>query len=287
MKVKIMTDVNAGLDYLNNPYDVTILRSSVNFKDEVLVDGIDITSVEFYERLNNVQTKEDIPSTSAPSLGSIYDTFDKFVEEGYTDVIHFPISFELSSTGKSVLQVAEEYKDKLNVVVINTKGATYLQAYLVLNACKMLEENKTVEDIVAASNKLIENWCLYFVVGDLNFLIKNGRLSNAAGFIGNLLKIKPLIKLTGEGKLEQFEKVKTMKKAQAQVIEYVKEHLANKSNYKLAIVHTCKQEDICEFKLMIETEFPNVDIIEEALLAPAVGAHVGPNVYGLCALVLE
>ena len=179
------------------------------------------------------------------------------------------------------------YKGKVSNVAQRLSYALQLRHIKQIDLCKMLEENKTVEDIVAASNKLIENWCLYFVVGDLNFLIKNGRLSNAAGFIGNLLKIKPLIKLTSEGKLEQFEKVKTMKKAQAQVIEYVKEHLANKSNYKLAIVHTCKQEDICEFKLMIETEFRNVDIIEEALLAPAVGAHVGPNVYGLCALVLE
>ena len=287
MKVGIMTDVNAGLDYLNYPYNVTILRSSVNFKDEVFVDGIDITSAEFYERLNKVETKEDIPSTSAPSLGSIYDTLDKFVEEGYTDIIHFPISFELSSTGKSVLQVAEEYKDKINVTVINTKGATYLQAYLVLNACKMLEENKSIEEIVNASNKLIDNWCLYFVVSDLTFLIKNGRLSNAAGFIGNLLKIKPLLKLTEEGKLLQFEKIKTTKRAQAQVIEYVKEHLNEKSNYKLAIVHTCKQEDIYEFKTMVEEAFPNVEVIEDALLAPAVGAHVGPNVYGLCAVVLD
>ena len=140
MKVKIMTDVNAGLDYLNNPYDITILRSTVNFKDEVLVDGIDISSTDFYERLGKVQNKEDIPSTSAPSLGSIYETFDKLIEEGYTHIIHFPISFELSSTGQSVLQVAEEYKDKINVTVINTKGATYLQAYLVLNACKMIEK---------------------------------------------------------------------------------------------------------------------------------------------------
>ena len=287
MKVGIMTDVNAGLDYLNYPYNVTILRSSVNFKDEVFVDWIDITSAEFYERLNKVETKEDIPSTSAPSLGSIYDTLDKFVEEGYTDIIHFPISFELSSTGKSVLQVAEEYKDKINVTVINTKGATYLQAYLVLNACKMLEENKSIEEIVNASNKLIDNWCLYFVVSDLTFLIKNGRLSNAAGFIGNLLKIKPLLKLTEEGKLLQFEKIKTTKRAQAQVIEYVKEHLNEKSNYKLAIVHTCKQEDIYEFKTMVEEAFPNVEVIEDALLAPAVGAHVGPNVYGLCAVVLD
>ena len=38
---------------------------------------------------------------------------------------------------------------------------------------------------------------------------------------------------------------------------------------------------------MVEEAFPNEESIEVVLLAPAVGAHVGPNVYGLCALVLE
>lgn len=287
MKVGIMTDVNAGLDYLNCPYDVTILRSSVNFKDEVLVDGIDITSTEFYDRLKNISNKEDIPSTSAPSLGSIYDAFDKFVEEGYTHVLHFPISFELSGTGKSVVQVAEEYKDKLNITVINTKSAGYLQAYLVLNACKMIEENKSIEDVIYMTNKIIENWCLYFVVGDLNYLIKNGRLSNAAGFIGNLLKIKPLLKLTEEGKLFQFEKIKTLKRAQSQIVEYVKDFVKDAKKYKLVIMHSCEKPEIEEFKVIVKEIFTDIDDIEDALVTPAVGAHVGPNVYGLGAIILE
>ena len=287
MKVGIMTDVNAGLDYVKHSYNVTVLRSSVNFKDEILVDGIDITSNEFYERIRNITSKEDIPSTSAPSLGSIYDAFDKYIEEGYTHVIHFPISFELSATGKTVTQVAEEYKDKLNVTVINTKAAGYLQAYLVLNACKMLESGATIEEIVSRSNFLIENWCLYFVVGDLNYLVKNGRLSNATGFIGNLLKIKPLLKLTEDGKLFQFEKIKTMKKALTQIVEYVTEHIKDAKKYELLILHTATQEELEEIRAILKETFPQIDYIEDYLVTPAVGAHVGAGVIGLGAIVLE
>ena len=126
MKIGISTDVNAGLDYVNNPYDIKVLRSSVNMDGQVYVDGIDIRADEFYDKLSKITKREDIPSTSAPALGDVYDLFDYYVENGYTHVIHFPISFALSATGSTVKQVSEEYKDKINVTVIDTKAACFV-----------------------------------------------------------------------------------------------------------------------------------------------------------------
>ena len=82
MKIAIMTDVNAGLDYIGYDSGIACLRSSVNFLNEVLVDGIDIKADEFYERIKNITDPKDIPSTSAPAIGDIMDTIEKFIEEG-------------------------------------------------------------------------------------------------------------------------------------------------------------------------------------------------------------
>ena len=83
MKIAIMTDVNAGLDYVGYDTGITCLRSTVNFKNEFLVDGIDIKADEFYRRISQITNASDIPSTSAPSLGDIYDAIDNFIEQGY------------------------------------------------------------------------------------------------------------------------------------------------------------------------------------------------------------
>ena len=81
MKIAIMTDVNAGLDYVGYDAGIYCLRSSINFPNEKpLVDGIDIKADEFYERIKNIHNSSEIPSTSAPSLADIYDTFDKLIE---------------------------------------------------------------------------------------------------------------------------------------------------------------------------------------------------------------
>ena len=71
MKIAIMTDVNAGLDYVGYDTGITCLRSTVNFKNEVLVDGIDIKADEFYRRISQITNASDIPSTSA-LLWAIY-----------------------------------------------------------------------------------------------------------------------------------------------------------------------------------------------------------------------
>ena len=54
MKIAVMTDVNAGLDYIGYDSGIACLRSSVNFGEEVLVDGIDIKADEFYERISQI-----------------------------------------------------------------------------------------------------------------------------------------------------------------------------------------------------------------------------------------
>lgn len=281
MKIGIMTDVNAGLDYINKKTDIICLRSSVNFKNEVLVDGIDIKADEFYERIKDITDKENIPSTSAPALGDIYDAFDYFVEQGYTDVIHFPISFQLSATGPTVKQVALEYQDKLNIIVIDTKLACYLQGYLAVNAEEMAKNGATVQEIVDKSERLIENSQAYFVVNNLNYLVKNGRLSGAAGFFGSLLKIKPVLEISKEGKIVTKEKIKSHRKAVERAIELILEYIDGKENVKLLLLHSLCSETIEEMKQVILSKRPDITDVEIHYITPAVGAHIGAGVVGI------
>lgn len=281
MKIAIMTDVNAGLDYVPHSKDIVILRSTVNFGNEILVDGKDITAEEFYNRIQKVQTREDIPSTSAPALGDIYDAFDRFIELGYTHVIHFPISFELSGTGKNVVQVAEEYKDKLEVTVVNTKTACYMQGYLALNAYNMAQQGLPYDEIVKRSLELADQTNIYFAVQNLDYLVKNGRLSGASGFVGTLLKIKPILEITPEGKITTKEKVKTSKRALQRLVELAIEAMGDHQNCIVVVLHSLAKEDAEYIKNELINQKPELGEIDIQFVAPAVGAHVGCGVSGV------
>ena len=286
MKIAVMTDVNAGLDYIGYDSGITCLRSSVNFPNEVLVDGIDIKADEFYERIKNITDPKDIPSTSAPAMGDIINAIEKFIEEGYTDVVHFPISFKLSSTGSMVSQVAEEYADKIRVHVIDTKEACFMQGYLALNAKKMIEDGASVQEIIDRSNYLINNGKAYFVVEDLNYLVKNGRLSGMSGFMGNILKIKPVLELDSDGYIVTKEKIRTYSKAIDKLIELVLEQIKDKQNVIMFGFHSLKEDTIKNVLEKIKEARPDILNVEIHYITPAVGAHIGAGVIGVGTYIL-
>lgn len=288
MKIGIMTDVNAGLDYLGYDTQIPCLRSTVNFKEKSYVDGIDIHADEFYQRISEIKKASDIPSTSAPSIADIYDKLDTFVKEGYTDVIHFPISFALSSTGETVQKIAEEYKGKLNVYVINTKAAAYLQGYIALTAKKMADEGASVEEIIQYANYLIEHNHAYFVVNNLEYLVKNGRLSNSQGVLGTLFKIKPILEINKEGKIVAVEKVRIYQKALEKSIQLILDYVKDAKKAKMLIFHSLKEDSVAFIKSELLNRRPDLCTdLEIHFITPAVGAHIGAGVVAVGAFILE
>lgn len=82
MKIGITSDCSSGLEYAPFEHHIKITRTTIHFKDEELIDGIDIKAEEFYRRLKETDI---VPSTSAPSLGEISKRVEELKAEGCTD----------------------------------------------------------------------------------------------------------------------------------------------------------------------------------------------------------
>jgi len=283
-KIAIISDVNSGLDYIGYDPDIPLLRSIVNFEDEHYVDGIDIKADEFYKKLRNTKI---IPSTSAPTVGEAMELLDKLVQDGYTDVIMYSISYKLSSIGQMVETLVEDYSSKIGIHVVDTKLATYMQGYLAVRAKEMAAEGKTVKEILDYSYYLIDNQHAYFVVDDLNYLVKNGRLSGAAGFIGNILRIKPVLELTKDGRITSILKVKTHKRAVETAWNKFYEEIKDAKKVKAFVLHTEREEDAKLYAKQITELCSNVEEVEIHMVTPAVGAHIGCGIIGFGYFILE
>ncbi len=286
-KIAIISDVNAGLDYIGRDAGIPTLRSMINFGDEHYIDGIEIKAAEFYEKVKVKLAEKIIPSTSAPTVGEAMELIEKLIKDGYTDIIMYSISYKLSSIGQMVESIRPEYEDKINIHVVDTKTAAYLQGFLAVTAKEMADEGKSVVEILERTKFLRENSHAYFVVDDLSFLVKNGRLSGAAGFFGGLLKIKPLLEITDDGRIVTFEKIKTHARAveRAKIVFLEKVQTAKK--VKIIIFHTCRENDAIELKKYMSTQVPQAVDIEVHMITPAVGAHIGLGVLGIGYYVLE
>lgn len=283
-KIAIITDVNAGLDYEKRQLNIPVLRSMIHFGDEHYVDGIDMKADEFYERLQNTTV---IPSTSAPTIGEAMELLDRLVEEGYTDAIMYSISSEMSCIYQMMLSLAEEYSDRIRLHVFDTHVATYLQGYMAECAYDMAEEGKSVEEILEYSQYLRDNQHTYFIVDNLNYLVKNGRLKGFAGAIGALLKIKPILEIDTQGRIVVNTKVRTHSKAVEEALNKVLEEIGKAKKVKMFIFHTCREEDAKLLMKKIKNQNPKFADIDVHMVTPAVGAHIGPGILGLGYFILE
>lgn len=286
-KIAIVSDVNAGLDYLGYNPKIPVLRSVINFGEEHFIDGIDIRAEEFYEKLSKITLSKDIPSTSAPTVGETMELIERLMEEGYTDIIMYAISYQLSSIGSTFESMKREYGDKVNIHVVDTKTAGYLQGYLAVEAKRMAEEGNTVKEILDYSKKLKQTHHAYFVVDDLSYLVKNGRLSGMSGFLGGLFKIKPVLEITKDGKIVPKEKVKTHRRAVERAIQLVEEGIIEAKKVKLFVFHTLREEDAKEILNYFQETHGDRAECELHMVTPAVGAHIGTKILGIGYFILD
>ncbi|MCR3906051.1 MAG: DegV family protein [Tenericutes bacterium] len=275
-KIAILTCSNAGLDYLDYPKDIRILRSVIHFgTDESYDDFVQMDAKTFYERIS--KDPNDIPKTSYVSPGRMIEIFEELEKEGYEEALVITISSQLSGLYEAVKRVAKDVN--LKVTVFDSLTLAYAEAYMVLEAHRLVEEGKSVEDIIKYLEKIRDNDCVYVAVDTLLYLVKNGRLSKLQGTLGTMLQLKPLLVLGDDGKVQSLEKIRTTHKAQQRVLEkYIED--TKDLNVLTFISHAHNEEAVQWFKDEIKKVFPERDVIS-AYLTPVVGAHTGPKGIGL------
>lgn len=275
-KIAILACSNAGLDYLDYPKDIRILRSVIHFgTDEAYDDYVGIDAKTFYERIKN--DPDDIPRTSYVSPGTMIQYFEELEKEGYEEAIVITISSKLSGLYEAVKRNAEEVK--LKVTVFDSLTLAYAEAFMALEAHRLAGEGKTVAEILPHLEKIRDNNKVYFAVDTLLYLVKNGRLSKLQGTLGTMLQLKPVLQIDKEGKVETVEKIRTIHKAHQRVMEkYIED--TKGLNVVTYISHAHADEYIDWFKAEIKKAFPEREVVV-AYLTPVVGAHTGPKALGV------
>lgn len=275
-KTAILVCSNAGLDYLEYPKDITILRSVIHFgTDESYDDFIDMDAKTFYERIT--KDPNDIPKTSYVSVGRMIEFFEDLEKKGYEEALVITISSELSGLYEAVKRTASEVNIK--VTAFDSKTLAYAEAYMALEAHKLANEGKTAKEIIPYLEKIRDNDMIYFAVNTLLYLVKNGRLSKLSGTLGTMLQLKPLLMIGDNGKVETLEKIRTIHKAHQRVIEkYIED--TKGLDVITYISHAHADEYVDWFKNEIKKVFPNREVVV-AYLTPVVGAHTGPKGIGL------
>lgn len=280
-KIGLVVCGNSGVDYMKLDYPVKMIRSTLNLGGKEYEDYVDIQAKEFYDII--VANPDIDVSTSQTSTGKIASVYEELKDEGYSEVIAIVISSKLSGTYQGAV-LAKDMVPGINVYVIDSRSVSYGEAFLVLEAIKMIKAGHKTRDIIDKLEKIRDNIYIYVLVDTLKYLVKNGRLSATSGFLGTLLKIKPLLHVQRDGSLVPFEKIRTTGKAQQRLLEVVR-HDVDGKNVIMFIAYTNNLERAVEIKKEILAFRPDITV-ELVPLTPVVGAHAGPGTLGVGYIVL-
>jgi len=280
-KIGLVVCGNSGVDYMKLDYPVKMIRSTLNLNGKEYEDYVDIQAKEFYDII--VANPDIDVSTSQTSTGKIASVYEELKDEGYTDVLAIVISSKLSGTYQGAV-LAKDMVPGINVYVIDSRSVSFGEAFLVMEAIKMIKAGAKIRDIIDKLEKMRDHIYIYVLVDTLKYLVKNGRLSAASGFLGTLLKIKPLLHIQRDGSLVPFEKIRTTSKAQARLIEVIQSDIEGK-NVIMFIAYTNNEEKAAEIKQQILHVRPDITI-ELVPLTPVVGAHAGPGTLGVGYIIL-
>lgn len=285
-KIKILCTSTGAIQYAPKryqKYNIDIVDIHVSFKGQEYAES-EMDPQKFYAELETLENpKNNLPKTALPSILEIHSHFDKAVEEGYDTIIAYTISTGLGGTYNAFLTAIKEYDKKIDIHVVNTKGAAFVEGIHAVRAAEMAEKGYSVEQILKESDWAIKHQEFVGTDGKLDYLIYNGRLKGAKAFMGQMLKICPVLRFNREGELEAVESVRTQKKALVRVCELMKEIIGDRDpkDYFLYQVYTGEAmvDALCEAenKTGLKTNHEGV------VMTPASGCHNGPwlAAYGL------
>ena len=276
MKIAVVTDSGSGLSKQQaNELGLFYLPLQIMVNDDMYLDGENIQVEQIYEMLAQGQ----MPTTSMPPMGIIQETFEEIKAQGYDAVIAVPLTSGLSSTTSVMQAVAQQVELPLHVIEVYS--TCNIQLYIAKCAQQLVDKGFALDEIVARLKASVKESNTLIIPGDLQHLKRGGRLTPLAAALGGLLKIKPILQLNAgtNGKIDVFDKVRTMSKAmQKAVSTFAADGLDD--SYMFTVLHTAAEEDGLKLKALMEETFPGCDLYF-GLICPVISAHTGLGCMGI------
>ena len=278
----ILTDAAADLDAncLDMQSDVRVIPMSVILggKEYIYGPGGNLSQNYFYEMLKAGTSV----STSQINIESYIRFFEPILAGG-KDILYLCFSSGLSGMYQNALFAAEELRQEYpgrTIYCIDTLCAAPGEGFLVREAVQRKQDHwdlKTLAEWVEVNKNRVDHW---FTVNNLMYLHRGGRVSAASAVLGTALKIKPLLSVDTEGKLQVVGTSRGMKRAMTDLVDKMALRWMCEQSSSVTIVHADLQEQADRLQQMVEQKFPEASVYQ-AQIGPVIGSHTGSGLLGI------
>lgn len=235
---------------------VTTVPLTLTLGDESYVDDEKLNLIDFMQRMKNCTGRI---GSAAPSPALYQEAF-----RGARTSFAITLSSNLSSSYTSAMlgkRMAEDEDPNADVHVFDSKSASAGQVLLAVKLRRMIDEKLHKSEIVAKLESFIKDMKTYFVLDNLDNLVKNGRLNKIAGKIISILHIRPIMGSDGDGNIVMYGQARGEKQIISKLIDLVANSGRQLEGESMVITH-CNNPSLAE-KLQdaIMSRFPFKEII--------------------------
>ena len=272
--VIIATDSAADFE-LNELEEMNIacLPMSISFGENTYLENISITKEEFFER---IETDKNFPKTSQPSPALFEELFGK-AKENNDEVVYIPLSSGISGDYQTAA-MAKDLVGNDKIWLVDSLTCTGGQRLLVEEAVRMRDAGADGKTIFGAIEELKKRAAIYTIMDTMEYLVKNGRLSDRTYLLAKIGHIKPIMhcSLGTKGKPIIISKHIGMRRAMSYVVDRLFVEPPD-PKHPIYVMYSYEKENAIKLAERIrEAGFT----IEERQIVPVgatVGAHVGKN----------
>lgn len=267
--VAVVTDSTSGLtEAIARQHGIGIVPVQVVVGGRTLAEGRDINSQEVAAAM-----RSGIPvSTSRPAPGEFLRAYEEAVAAGAEHIVSVHLSGELSGTIETATLAARSID--VDVTVIDSRTLGMSLGYSVLAGVQSAEAGESAEAVARQIEQVAAGSTCLFMVDDLVYLRRGGRLSRSSAAIGSALRVKPILEVK-DGQVVALEKARTSGRALRRLAELTADNISA-GPHRIAVQHLDAPERAEELTAALKQTLGEVPI-DLAELGAVIGAHAGPG----------
>ncbi|KTB47822.1 EDD domain protein, DegV family [Dehalogenimonas alkenigignens] len=267
MTIRIVTDNTADIPpHLVDELGITVVPSYVIFGSASYRGGVDLTTEEFYKRLQGPV----LPTTSQPTPQDFVAAYS-WLAKSADGILSIHISSKLSGTLNSAEQAKKSGNFECPIEIIDSKNLTMALGLMVIAAAKMANAGKELSEIATAVRNMVVNTRLLILFDTLEYLYKGGRIGKAKSLMGSILNVKPLLTVK-EGEFVPVTQVHSRTKGKEKLFEFVQN---TPDVEEVAVVYATLPEEANDLAARIAAGHKIG--VTNSRIGPVLGVHSGPG----------
>ena len=255
---------------------IVVVPALVQFGDRVYHDGVDLSTDEFYRKL---QTNPVLPRTSAPSPGTFKEVYSQLAKEAEA-IVSIHVSAKMSATYDAARLGSVDLKCPISIV--DSQTASMACGLLVIIAARAARDGASLSEIEALVRAAVPRTVTFGVFGTLEYLYKGGRIGRAQAFLGSILKLNPILAIQA-GEILPIARIRTRSKAIERLCEILRDSGVPQD---MSVMSTTEPGEAEALAQRLSTLFPP-ERMYRASIGPAMGTYVGPGAVGVSVIWKE